>query len=378
MRVLWVAAWGDIGGGNRSLIASVSALRAHGVESTVLLPFKGNMVDELERRSICYRLLSLTQPDRGKPFRTLRAGVQLVSTFMRIRPHIVHANDIVVWRQIGLWCRVLRVPGIAHVRLFYDDACIRWCILGWLKPRCVICPSFAVKDHVEKAIARYAPAPFDIEVIYNPIELPSGKYHDDTGFDVDAAESIRIGIVGNFGKVKNHELFLEAAAIVVKQLPRARFVIIGRDLGKGDRECALRKYAGQLGILDRCDFVGWQHDIWAALEQLDVVVSTSREETFGRAIAEAMMAGQAVVATSVGAVAEVLGDAGILVESQSASAIADAVVRLCTDACLRRRISARAKERAREMFSMDKHAKRLLSVYTRVLAGESRASASRS
>ena len=74
----------------------------------------------------------------------------------------------------------------------------------------------------------------------------------------------------------------------------------------------------------------------------------SRLEGFGLPILEAMASGGAVVTSSVSSMPEVAGDAALLVDPLDVDAIADAIVRLATDAGLGADLRARGAARARE------------------------------
>jgi glycosyltransferase involved in cell wall biosynthesis len=76
------------------------------------------------------------------------------------------------------------------------------------------------------------------------------------------------------------------------------------------------------------------------------VVPSVVPEAFGLAGLEAMAAGRAVVATTAGALSDVVGDGGILVPAGSVSELRTALERLTHDEALRNRLSAAARRRA--------------------------------
>jgi glycosyltransferase involved in cell wall biosynthesis len=100
---------------------------------------------------------------------------------------------------------------------------------------------------------------------------------------------------------------------------------------------------------------GRTNDVRRAYAELDIVVCPSRQESFGRVAAEAMLNGLPVVASDLPAYRELLGDneAGLLVPVGGAEAAAAAVSRLADDAELRQRLGQAGRERARR-FSPDR------------------------
>jgi glycosyltransferase involved in cell wall biosynthesis len=88
-------------------------------------------------------------------------------------------------------------------------------------------------------------------------------------------------------------------------------------------------------------------------------------EGFGLTALESLAAGTPVVAYAGGAVAEVVGDAGLLVPSGDEDALAGALCRLLDDERLGASLAARARPRA-AAFSWDRAADETLAVYRRV------------
>jgi glycosyltransferase involved in cell wall biosynthesis len=118
--------------------------------------------------------------------------------------------------------------------------------------------------------------------------------------------AVNIGIVGRLVPVKNHRLFLEAAAEVIKSISKnkPRFKIIG----DGELRNELERYAHKLNINTYVEFLGWQKEPSAIYSDLDVVCLTSVNEGTPVSLIEAMASGRAVVTTDVGGVRDLLGN----------------------------------------------------------------------
>jgi len=131
---------------------------------------------------------------------------------------------------------------------------------------------------------------------------------------------------------KGHRPFVAAAAL----LPDARFAFVGR--WHDDAIGELRSLAG-----DNVEFTGWlsDEDLHSMYRRAAVYVQASRHEGFGLAVAEAMLAGCVPVVMNVTAMPEVVGDAGVLIDSQSPEAVAAGVGRAL-------RMGPEAPRRARE------------------------------
>ncbi len=115
---------------------------------------------------------------------------------------------------------------------------------------------------------------------------------------------------------------------------------------------ALRQYADELGLRGAVAFRGALSDeeLAASLARADVLVVTSRHEGFGVPVLEAMASGVPVVANDAGALREVVGEGGVLVDAGDPYALAGAVGRVRHDAELRR---ALAQGAARRLAALD-------------------------
>ncbi len=116
-----------------------------------------------------------------------------------------------------------------------------------------------------------------------------------------------VGIVGRLCEVKNHAMFLEAAARLKQErqaeAPDVRFTLIG----DGHLRAELERQAGEIGISDRVAFTGFRKDVASLYRDLDIVALTSLNEGTPLTLIEAMSHGLPVVATEVGGVVDILG-----------------------------------------------------------------------
>lgn len=119
------------------------------------------------------------------------------------------------------------------------------------------------------------------------------------------------GVVAALRPEKNLRLYLQAAALVLRQLPDAGFVVVG----SGPEEAGLRETAQSLGISDRVRFLGMRKDTPEILSGLDLFALTSDNEASPVSILEALSVQRPVVATRVGSIPETVleGQTGLLV-----------------------------------------------------------------
>ena len=168
--------------------------------------------------------------------------------------------------------------------------------------------------------------------------------------------------VGQFDPRKNMAGLVSAFAHAAERHPDLRLVIAG-DLGK---LAAFLHAALERGRAprDRVVLVGHvsDADVAALYAGAECLLHAALLEGFGLTPLESLAAGTPVVGLRAGAVEEVVGDAGILVESDRPEALGDALVSFLDDAALQERLRARARGRA-ALFSWDRAARDTLAVY---------------
>src|SRR5437868_6921555 len=155
---------------------------------------------------------------------------------------------------------------------------------------------------------------------YNGLDLARMKISPDISRD-EALAKLNLPAVKRFvtivanlrNPVKDHPMFLRAAARVRATVPDAAFVIAG----EGELMPGLRELAAELGIAGDVHFIGRCDDVAMLLHASNAGVLSSKAEGFANAILEYMAAGLPVVATDVGGVREAVveGETGYVVAS---------------------------------------------------------------
>lgn len=174
-----------------------------------------------------------------------------------------------------------------------------------------------------------------------------------------------IGIVGQLSVVKNHALFLQAAALIRAQVPDARFVIVGDGELRHDLEAQTRA----LNLHDAVIFTGWLRDLPLLYSDLDVLVNSSISEGTPTPIIEALTAGCPVVATAVGGVPDLLdhGRLGRLALPNNADSLAQSIL-----AALTQPLENAARDIMLKRYGIDRLVSDLDSLYQGLLAKHSR------
>jgi glycosyltransferase involved in cell wall biosynthesis len=170
-----------------------------------------------------------------------------------------------------------------------------------------------------------------------------------------------IGAAGRMVPVKAYDLFLQMAQLILVSRPDARFMLVG----DGPARKSLQELSARLNIADKVVFPGFRDDIMDIMNAFDVFVFSSFHEGVPMALLEAMSLKKAVVSTAVGGINEVIENAvsGLLVEPNSATALAQAGLGVIEDEALKIRLGNAAARRIDEEFSIDILRRRIISLY---------------
>ena len=184
------------------------------------------------------------------------------------------------------------------------------------------------------------------------------------------ADPPRFAFAGRLVHEKGVDLLIRAFAQVRERAPGAGLLVAG----EGPERPALARLANELRLDGAIRFLG-HVDRKEVERRFDVawaqVVPGRWEEPFGLTVAEAMMRGTAVVASSVGGPAELVadGDTGFLVPPGDVEALAAALTRIAGDRALAERMGGRARAFALARLGAGRFVDDWLGVYDRLIAG---------
>jgi glycosyltransferase involved in cell wall biosynthesis len=342
-RILFLIRSLNYGGAQRQLITLLKALDKRQFAITVATFYDGGgLRPELEQIE-GINVVSLSKQGRWDllPFlwRLLRLGYD-------VRPHIVHgymsvANELMllVGRLVG--ARVVWGLRVSHMDFArYDWApglTFRFGALLSYFADLIIANSYAGRQfHVAHQYdgRRLAVVHNGIDTNhYRPDALAGAHMRERWG--VPPATPL-IGMVGRLDPQKDHETFLQAAALLAARRPEVRFICVGG--GTAAFTAGLQEQAAQLGIAERVLWPGTFDDMPAVYNGLTLSTSASAYgEGFSNVIGESMACGVPCVVTDVGDSALVVADDDYVVPPQNPAALAE---------CWERLLDLPAEERA--------------------------------
>jgi glycosyltransferase involved in cell wall biosynthesis len=174
-------------------------------------------------------------------------------------------------------------------------------------------------------------------------------------------------VVGNVAALvphKGHRHLIEAAHLVVREVPDARFII----LGEGELRDQLERQVRESQLDKHVLLPGFRADVLGCLKGFDLFAMSSVTEGLGTSLLDAMACSKAVVATQAGGMPEVVdeGRTGFLVAPRDHHAMARAIIRLLTEEPLRRQMGEAGSARVRERFTVERMVVETAAVYERV------------
>ncbi|MCK4828105.1 glycosyltransferase family 4 protein, partial [bacterium] len=218
--------------------------------------------------------------------------------------------------------------------------------------------------------------PSTIEVIYNVIDFE--KYNSKALSDSSLLEEfptlenkILVGLVGRIAKVKGIEDYVEAAIDVIMERDDVGFLIVGPEEDKtlGQK---VRKRVNSLHLTDKIIFTGYREDIPTLLQQMDLVVCSSRKEGFSYSCLEAMAASKAIVTTKCGGPEEIVvhSDTGYLVEVGRPKELAEAILLMIRDPDKLKIMGTKGRQRSEQIFDARTYARNFERLYLEVIKQE--------
>jgi glycosyltransferase involved in cell wall biosynthesis len=140
---------------------------------------------------------------------------------------------------------------------------------------------------------------------------------------------------------KGNSYLVDAAALVVRQRPHARFFLVG----EGPLLDDLQAQAASLGLGDRFVFHGFAKDVARVVSAFDLSVFPSLWEGTPLTVFEALAMGKAIVATDADGLLDVLthDKDALIVPKRDARALATAIVRMLDEPTLRARLGEEAR-----------------------------------
>jgi glycosyltransferase involved in cell wall biosynthesis len=264
--------------------------------------------------------------------------------------HCHHSHD----HWLSLLVRGARGGPIPVMRTFHNVRAVkRGPASAWLYGRTAA--AFAVSRQIE---VRGREAGIG-RVVWIPGAVDLRRFRaDDDGTPI--REEFKLGrrpVIASVARLapnRGHELLLTAFRLLLRTLPEARLLLVG----KGETRPRLEHLVAEMALADAVVFTGYRdRDLPAVLAAADcfALMAAGSDESC-RAVLEAMAAARAVVVRRVGALPETVvhGETGLLVDDDRAEAVAAALTTILGDRSRAQAMGRAGRQRAETEFSPDR------------------------
>jgi glycosyltransferase involved in cell wall biosynthesis len=354
-------------GGQNQVLLTVNGLRAAGHRATLVAHPDG----ELRRRAA--EGLDLI-PLAPRNEMDLSAAWKLSRLIKRLRPDILHAHDPhgIAMASLALSLggptssgssRALPPTLVASRRVDFHlkgNSFSRW------KNRQVDC-FIAASEAIRQMLLADGIPPAQVVTVHEGIDVE----HVVAAPPVNVHEAFWLPhhapVVGNVAALVPHKgqrYLIDAAHLVVQDIPDARFIILGEGELREHLEKQIRDHHLEKHVL----LPGFRTDVLGCIKGFDLFVMSSVTEGLGTSLLDAMACRRAIVATAAGGIPEIVEDHvnGLLAPPRDAHALAAAIVRALNDAPLRTRMGEAGFARVTERFSVEKMISATALIYERL------------
>ncbi len=349
-------------------IELVRALAERDARDGYALFTRGAWFDDVARDRPNWRIERVNAGSR--PARLAWEHTQLPAALERLRIDVLHSTHHTLPLRSGGARRVVTIHDVTFFRIPERYPPLRRLYMQTLTrlsarvADAIIVPSRAVREDVLRVLgvpeSRVTVVYEAASADYRPVDRAAG-----------AVIAARHGVqqeyvlsVGSLEPGKNRARLIRAMRQLRDEDIDYALLVIGQKAWDYEREFRL---VNELGMRDRVVFAGYvpQADMPALYSGATAFACPSLYEGFGLPVLEAMACGAPTLTSNVSATAEVAGDAAILVDPFSISAIRDGLRQMLTDEALRTRLSEAGRSRAAQ-FSWDRAADETHAVYQRV------------
>jgi glycosyltransferase involved in cell wall biosynthesis len=364
MRIVYLLASLGVGGAERQALLIAERMRERG-HSVAVFTMRSRLDEEWPTSLPVFRL-----DMRKTPFSFLAALVRARRYLRDLDPDLIHSHSF----HANIFARLLKlfVPDaaiVSNIHNVYEGGRSRM----WLYRATdrLSARTVAVSQAVAERFIRSRAVPAGkCSVILNGIDLaaffPDAVRRNRTRTAYEAGADFIWLAVGRLAPAKDYPSLLRAFAQVLRSINAAQLWIAGE--GSAAEASALKALAVKLNIADSVRWLGLRRDIPALLDAADGFVLSSAWEGLPLALGDAMAMKKTVVATDVGGVRELVGDAGVVVPAGRVQKLTEAMLaRICQSAGARQSTGSAARERILEYFAVDSRAEEWDLLYSKLL-----------
>lgn len=368
MRIAYAITSLGVGGAERQVLALAERMQARG-HAVSLVVLRDRQAEEWPTPLDPACIVRL---DMRKTPASLLAGFRKARRFLRdFHPDLIHSHTF----PANMAARLLKIfipkaAVLSTIHNVYEGAWPR--MAAYRLTDRLSCRTTAVSQAAADRYVRLKAVPAGKSlVLTNGIDTtefaPSSERRSRKRAELAAGNEFVWLAAGRIVPAKDYPNLLRAFARVHTAVPGARLWVAGEAHGTG--LAPVQVLAAELGLEDSVCWLGLRRDIPALLDAADGFVLASAWEGMPLVVGEAMAMEKPVVASDVGGVRELVGEAGVIVPAKSPESLAQAMLGLTQATPEARSLLGRAaRERIQSQFSIHARADEWEVLYRALLA----------
>ena len=369
MKVLHLISGGDKGGAKTHVFTLLSALMED-IDINVICFMEGVFYQEIKEMTIPSMLI------KQRYRNDLTIITRLVKHIRTERYDLIHAHGARANFITLLIRNFIKIPMITTIhsdyRMDFTQNIYKRIIFTELNAVSLRFLDYyiAVSDSFKNMLVERNFEADKVYTVYNAIDFNMNvSYVDKQSFlqryNIKQTSYTLVGIIGRFDKVKGHEVFIRAAAELLKIKKDVLFLMAG----EGGEINNLKNLIKSLGIQESVIFTGFVDDVFSFINAIDINVMSSHSESFPYVLLEGALMKKATVCTAVGGIPDLIkeGETGFLAESGDHCELASKILKFVEDETLRETIGNNLYEFAKNNFSKESMKNRHIEIYKDVL-----------
>ncbi len=388
-KILYFNTEDKIGGGEISLIGLLAALKKEHHNTTVACP-SGELANTLRemnanvipimktplkkiRIKFCKNKFYILNPLScfHNMFTVIRSAFRFHEVMKKVKPHLIHANTPNAMLLIALPSLVNNIPVAWHIRILPLEKLatekIFILVLSLFAKKII-----AISEAIRERLVNFGVPSNKVSVVYNPIDTklfyPRHKSVCRKKFDLPLKSTI-IGSIGRLHQGKGYETFLKAATYVKQTHKPIRLLIAGQEWEEGYR-AKLVNLAYHLDLTEDLILMDWQQDASCLISSLDILIlAPTRNEGFGRTLAEAMACEVPVIGSRLGGINEIIEDKrdGLLVSPDDENSLAKAIITLLDNKKFSAQLAEHGRKKVKTKFASPQHVRKIIYIYSSLI-----------
>ena len=370
LKICFFSSTSDKYGSEISLLELIDTIKAMGADCCVVLPVKGALFYEMQKRNVEIIVCPIKNWARKKThfFKSILRMlynicicIPLAIHLKKLKCNLIYSNTILVICG-AIVSIILRIPHIWHIHEFgFEDQKLKFdfgetlsCQIMSLTTQHFICISKAIAQKY-RPLLKHA----NLSIAYQSVSLIPQPLNPENIKNRFSEQSFRLIYMAQLTEGKRPFDAINATYLLKQLKYDVNLTILGS--GAVSMMTQLNQQICSLGISDCVRFEGYTDYFYSFLTTSDICLVCSKKEGFGRAAIYAMKAGIPVIATNSGGTTEIVchGVNGLLYPPGDSLGLAKCILTLITNQTRLKNMGRQGKKWADETFTQENYGRAL-------------------